>query len=54
MMDGRSEVRLRDVFAAAALAGLLAHGTDDATTWSEVAETAYYIADAMLDVRGLR
>jgi hypothetical protein len=51
--DGRSNIRLRDLFAAAALSGLLAHGTDETETWAEIAETAFRIADAMVSERKL-
>lgn len=45
------EVRLSDIFAAAALLGLIAEGKTRAMTADDIARYAYEVADAMLSER---
>ena len=47
-----THVTLRDYFAAAALAGILAAAKSKRTwSWRQIAEEAYECADTLLDVR---
>jgi hypothetical protein len=50
-LAAKNEVKLRDVFAGQALQGRLSRGDSARFTYSELAESAYDMADTMLAVR---